>query len=40
VNPVIAGSVIPQRINAPMRVEAGKSGAILLKRGVTPLIIE
>jgi hypothetical protein len=40
VNPVIAGSVIPQRVNAPMRVEAGKSGAILLKRGVTPLIIE
>jgi hypothetical protein len=40
VNPVIAGSVIPQGINAPMKVEAGKGGAILLKRGVTPLVME
>jgi hypothetical protein len=38
VNPVIAGSIVPQRINAPMRVQAGHGGVILLKRGVTPLV--
>jgi len=40
VNPVIAGSVIPQGVNAPMKVEAGKGGAILLRRGVTPLVMQ
>jgi hypothetical protein len=42
VNPVIAGAadVIPQRPNAPMRLGAGKGGAILLRRGITPLVIE
>jgi hypothetical protein len=42
VNPVVAGvvDVMPQRPNAPMRVEAGNGGAILLKRGITPLVIE
>jgi hypothetical protein len=42
VNPVIAGPlpvVIPQRPNAPMRVAAGNGGAILLRRGITPLIV-
>jgi hypothetical protein len=41
VNPVIAGSnasAIPQRLNAPMKVHAGNGGAILLTRGITPLI--
>jgi len=40
VNPVIAGAVIPQGVNAPMKVEAGKGGAILLQRGVTPLVLQ
>jgi len=42
VNPVVAGvvDVMPQRPNAPMRVGAGNGGAILLKRGITPLVIE
>jgi hypothetical protein len=43
VNPVIGGSgsgvVIPQQPNAPMRVMAGNGGAILLRRGITPLIV-
>src|SRR3954471_4595758 len=42
VNPVVAGvvDVMPQRPNAPMRVGPGNGGAILLKRGITPLVIE
>jgi hypothetical protein len=42
VNPVVAGFVdaMPQRPNAPMRVGSGNGGAILLKRGITPLVIE
>jgi hypothetical protein len=43
VNPVVAGGavdVMPPRPNAPMRVGAGNGGAILLKRGITPLVIE
>ena len=42
VNPVVAGMVdaTPQRPNAPMRVGAGNGGAILLKRGITPLVVE
>jgi hypothetical protein len=42
VNPVVAGVVdaMPQRPNAPMRVGSGNGGAILLKRGITPLVIE
>jgi hypothetical protein len=42
VNPVVAGvvDVMPPRPNAPMRVGAGNGGAILLKRGITPLVIE
>jgi len=41
VNPVVAGVpvVIPQRPNAPMRVGSGNGGAILLRRGITPLIV-
>jgi hypothetical protein len=43
VNPVIGGSgsgvVIPQQPNAPMRVTAGNGGAILLRRGITPLVV-
>jgi hypothetical protein len=39
VNPVVVGlNAIPQRPNAPMRVANGSGGAILLKRGITPLI--
>jgi hypothetical protein len=43
VNPVIAGPngtmiAIPQQPNAPMRVAPGNGGAILLKRGITPLL--
>lgn len=41
VNPVVAGvqgGVIPAQPNAPMRLMAGNGGAILLKRGITPLI--
>jgi hypothetical protein len=41
VNPVIAGpqgAVIPDRPNAPMRLIPGNGGAILLTRGITPLI--
>ncbi|MDB5319433.1 MAG: hypothetical protein JWN40_1064 [Phycisphaerales bacterium] len=42
VNPVIVGAVdvIPLRLNAPMRLGAGNGGAILLRRGITPLVIE
>jgi hypothetical protein len=43
VNPVVAGqqaAVIPDRPNAPMRVVAGNGGAILLRRGITPLVRE
>jgi hypothetical protein len=42
VNPVVAGVVdaMPLRPNAPMRVGPGNGGAILLKRGITPLVIE
>jgi hypothetical protein len=41
VNPVIAGAagVVPERPNAPMRVAPGTGGAILLKRGITPLVV-
>ena len=40
VNPVVAGGsgTIPVRPNAPMRVSAGNGGAILLTRGMTPLV--
>lgn len=43
VNPVIAGPngtvlAVPQQVNAPMRVTPGNGGAILLKRGITPLV--
>jgi hypothetical protein len=40
VNPVVAGAadVVPLRPNAPMRVSPGNGGAILLKRGITPLV--
>ena len=43
VNPVVTGrqgAVIPERPNAPMRVAAGNGGAILLRRGITPLVRE
>ncbi|HEY7119618.1 MAG TPA: hypothetical protein VH475_23710 [Tepidisphaeraceae bacterium] len=42
VNPVIAGpagNVIPQRLNAPRRIAPGHGGAILLQRGITPLVL-
>jgi hypothetical protein len=41
VNPVVAGGagVVPERPNAPMRVAPGNGGAILLKRGITPLVV-
>jgi len=44
VNPVIAGAAgaliaIPQRPNTPMRVSTGNGGAILLRRGITPLVL-
>lgn len=42
VNPVIAGregAFIPQQPNVPMRVVRGKGGVILLRRGVTPLVV-
>jgi hypothetical protein len=42
VNPVIGGpqgNVIPQGLNAPVRLAPGNGGAILLKRGITPLVV-
>jgi hypothetical protein len=44
VNPVVPGPggmplVAPDPVNAPMRVGPGVGGAILLRRGVTPLIL-
>jgi hypothetical protein len=40
VNPVVAGAVaVPARPNAPMRVAPGNGGAILLTRGITPLVV-
>ena len=43
VNPVVAGpggvaQPVPQQPNAPMQVAPGNGGAILLKRGITPLV--
>jgi hypothetical protein len=39
VNPVVSGAAnVPVQPNAPMRVTAGTGGAILLKRGITPLV--
>jgi hypothetical protein len=42
VNPVVAGvaDVIPAQPNAPMRLRAGNGGVILLRRGITPLLME
>jgi hypothetical protein len=45
VNPVIPGpggapAAVPDRINPAARVRPGHGGAILLRRGVTPLILE
>ena len=42
VNPVVAGregAIIPQQPNVPVRVSRGKGGVILLRRGVTPLVM-
>ena len=42
VNPVVsgvAGGMVPSRPNAPMRVAPGNGGVILLKRGITPLVV-
>jgi hypothetical protein len=42
VNPVVsgvAGGLVPNRPNAPMRVAPGNGGVILLKRGITPLVV-
>jgi hypothetical protein len=40
VNPVVTGAaVVPARPNAPMRVAPGNGGVILLKRGITPLVV-
>ena len=41
VNPVVAGTAgnVPPQPNAPMRVTPANAGAILLKRGITPLIV-
>ena len=44
VNPVIPGPggsiiAIPQQPNAPMLVAPGNGGVILLKRGITPLVL-
>jgi hypothetical protein len=41
VNPVLAGIAggVPARPNAPMRVAPGSGGVILLKRGITPLVV-
>jgi hypothetical protein len=42
VNPVVGGplgSTIPQAVNRPMRVTPGNGGAILIKRGITPLLM-
>lgn len=41
VNPVLGGpqgSVIPRQLNAPVRLAPGNGGAILLRRGITPLV--
>jgi hypothetical protein len=40
VNPVVAGGngETPVRPNAPMRLEGGNGGKILLTRGITPLV--
>ena len=45
VNPVIPGpggasAAVPDRINPAARVRPGHGGAILLRRGVTPLILD
>jgi hypothetical protein len=45
VNPVIPGPggavlPIPQQPNTPMRVAPGNGGVILLKRGITPLVLK
>lgn len=45
VNPVIPGPngaalAIPQQPNTPMTVSPGNGGAILLKRGITPLVLK
>ena len=34
-----AGGLVPNRPNAPMRVAPGNGGVILLKRGITPLVV-
>ena len=42
VNPVVSGvtgGLVPNRPNAPMRVAPGNGGVILLKRGITPLVV-
>ena len=39
VNPVVSGGLVPNRPNAPMRVVPGNGGVILLKRGITPLVV-
>ena len=41
VNPVVSGlaGAVPSRPNAPMVVGPGNGGVILLKRGITPLVM-